>query len=965
MFRPVSSRVDFTQIERRLLSFWYKSGIVRKYLQKNQKATKKFSFIDGPITANNPMGVHHAWGRTYKDLWQRFFNMRGYRQRFQNGFDEQGLWVEVEVEKELGLKTKRDIENLVPGKVFDSIAKFVNLCKARVKKLSEIQTQQSKRLGYFMDWDGSYHTSSDRNNYAIWHYLKNIHEKGWLYKGRDSVPWCPRCGTAISQHEILTEEYQELTHKAVFVKYPVIGQNFSLLIWTTTPWTLPGNVSVAINPEFDYEAFELEGEKVLFASNAKERVARTLGEKKVSLKRVGGVFRGKELVKFKYSGPFDDLARLHEAKKSKPSNFHNVIASEELVTENEGTGLVHIAPGAGEEDFKLSQEENLPVVELIDEGAVYLDELGEFSGKNAKNYPEIIIDYLKKKNYLLAEEDYKHRYPVCWRCKTELVWRVVDEWYIAMDKKDPEKGKTYRNLMKDVIKQINWIPKWGYNRELDWLNNMHDWLISKKRYWGLALPIWECDKCSNFEVIGSKEELEKKAIEGWKDFNGNSPHRPWLDQVKIKCSKCGEAASRIADVGSPWLDAGIVPYSTLKYFEDKSYWKEWFPADFIVEAFPGQFKNWFYSLIAMSAGLENKAPFKNLLGHGMVKDEKGEEMHKSKGNAIEFNESAEKIGVDVMRWLYLRTNPEHNVNFGYHVADEIRRYFHLRLWNVYTFFVNYAQIDNWKPKSVKFNPNNILDRWILSRLARSVGIIQKALEKYDAVLAVNEAESFVVDDLSNWYVRQIRSRVGPTVKNGESKDDAYQNLWIILTTYARVLAPMIPFMSEEIYTNLAKVESVHLTNWPEINNSDIDSNLEKQMKKAREIVEAAHAIRKKRKIKVRQPLNLLSYKVGRKLNSETEKVIASELNVKRVKFNSSQKEKVRLDIRITDQLKKEGEARDLVRRIQEKRKELGVAFNSRVIVYAPNWPKEFEKFIKSETLAVKIQKGDILKVEGS
>lgn len=971
MFKPVLPNVDFSQSERRILENWKKSKIVEKYLKKNQDSKKKFSFIDGPITANNPMGVHHAWGRTYKDLWQRFFNMRGFAQRFQSGFDEQGLWVEVEVERELELKTKKDIENLVKGKTFESIAKFVNLCKERVKKFSSVQTEQSKRLGYFMDWDNSYHTSSDENNYAIWHYLKIINEKGWLYKGRDSVPWCPRCGTAISQHEILTEEYKELIHKAVFVKYPVIGQDFSLLVWTTTPWTLPGNVSVAINPKFNYEVWELEGDKVLFAEESWKRVHSIVRKQFSSLEKFKGSktkrhFKGSEMLKFRYEGPFDHLKKVADEKKLNPNNFHTLIASEELVTEEGGTGLVHIAPGAGEEDFKLSQEENLPVVELINEEAVYLGKLGEFSGRNAKKHPEIIIDHLKSNNFLFAEENYKHRYPTCWRCKTELVWRVVDEWYIAMDKKDKKSGRTYREMMKSVIKQINWIPNWGYDRELDWLNNMHDWLISKKRYWGLALPIWECEKCGNFDVIGSKEELEKKGIEGWDKFDGNSPHRPWLDQVKIKCSNCGEVSSRVADVGSPWLDAGVVPFSTLKYFQDKDFWKAWFPADFIVEAFPGQFKNWFYSLIAMSVGLENIAPFKNLLGHGMVRDEKGEEMHKSKGNAVEFNEAAEKIGVDVMRWLYLRTDPEHNVTFGYHVADGTRRFFHLRLWNVYSFFATYANIDKWTPSDKKFQPTFVLDRWIFSRMHGSIKNVTEALKRYDASDAVGDAEVFIVNDLSNWYVRRIRDRVSPAATDKKSKKDAYQTLWSVLSTYTKVLAPMIPFMTEDIYKNLTDKESIHLEDWPEADEKFMDNSLEEQMVQVRELAEIGHSLRKEHKIKVRQPLNSFTYgEKYKKLPAELEGILKAELNVKKVDFNDERP--FSFDWILTTELKTEGKVRDLIREIQQKRKEAKVAFNERVNVKIPNsdWPKEekIHNLIKQETWASKLIKADELSIE--
>lgn len=955
MFKEVNTKQDFPQLEAERLNSWFKKGgVVDKYLKKNDSQKEKFSFIDGPITANNPMGVHHAWGRTYKDLWQRFFNMLGYKQRFQNGFDEQGLWVEVEVEKELGLNTKKDIENLVVGDPFASIAKFVNLCKERVKKYAGIQTEQSKRLGYFMDWENSYHTSSDQNNYSIWHYLKTVYEKGWLYKGRDSVPWCPRCGTAISQHEILTEEYKEVFHKSVYFKLQIHGKrNEFLLVWTTTPWTVPGNVSVAVNPKGTYQLVSHEGEKFWVM---KERVREVFGEKA----KVLSVAKGDSLVGLRYSAPFDHLERINQAMDGKS---HKIIEASDLVTSDEGTGLVHIAPGAGEEDFKLAKELSLPIIELIDEGADYLGELGEFSGKNAKKHPELIIEFLEnheKGKFLFKVENYKHRYPTCWRCKTELVWRVVDEWYIAMDKADPVDGKTYREKMKAVIKHVNWKPDWGYDRELDWLNNMHDWLISKKRYWGLALPIWECSHCSNFDVIGAKTELQAKAVSGWEKFDGNSPHRPWIDEVKIKCSKCGKTSERIRDVGNPWLDAGIVPFATLKYFEDKAYWQDWFPADFITESFPGQFKNWFYSLIAMATALENKAPFKTLLGHGSVRDEKGEEMHKSKGNAIWFDEAAEKIGVDVMRWLYLRPNPENNVSFGYHIADEVRRYFHLRLWNVYAFFTNYARLDKWVPSDKLFEPKQIEDRWILSRLSETIVMVENYLKEFNAHSAVELLEKFVVDDLSNWYVRRIRDRVGLGIGE-KSKTDAYQTLWFTLVQISKVLAPFTPFISEEIFTNLTTEESVHLSSWPKAQYL-IDEELHGQMKAAIDLSSQTHAIRKEMNIKVRQPLAKVIYS-GTKLPGEIERLIAAEINVKEVVFSDKQKETVKLDTNISEELKKEGEARDLIRSIQEARKEAGCRLDELVVVTLESWPSEFAEYIKKETLASALVKGDRLAIQ--
>lgn len=961
MFKEVSSSVDFPRLENEILSNWKKINLNEQYLKKNKDSKKNFSFVDGPITANNPMGVHHAWGRTYKDLWQKFFNMKGFRQRFQNGFDEQGLWVEVEVEKELNLHTKKDIENLVAGNVFESIAKFVNLCKERVKKFSTTQTEQSKRLGYFMDWDNSYHTSSEQNNYAIWHYLKTVHEKGWLYKGRDSVPWCPRCGTAISQHEILTEEYKEIVHKAVFFKLPLKDrENEFLLVWTTTPWTIPGNVMVAVNPEETYVSFHGKGDEKLWVMEKRLAVFNKAPlDKKI----------GKELIGWKYTGPFDNIERVQQAMRE--GEFHEIISAPDLVTAEEGTGLVHIAPGAGEEDFKLHKELGFPVIELIGEDATYINGLGEFSGQNAKKHPELIIEYLEKYEsgkFLLKAENYKHRYPTCWRCKTELVWRVVDEWYIAVDKNDPKTKKSYREMMKEVIKDVNWLPSWGYERELDWLNNLHDWLISKKRYWGLALPIWECTKCGNFDVIGSEKELKQKTVVGWQQFQGNSPHRPWVDQIKLKCSKCGEQTNRIPDVGNPWLDAGIVPFSTLNYFEDRSYWKDWFPADFITESFPGQFKNWFYSLIAMSTALENRAPFKTLLGHGSVRDEKGEEMHKSKGNAIWFDEAAEKMGVDAMRWIYATSNPETNVSFGYGIADEVRRRFLLILWNVYSFFVTYANIDKWEPAKAR-ESEHILDKWLVSELNSLVDLVNNSLEKYDAQSGSRAIEDFVINKLSTWYVRRIRDRVGPTVDPGADKDFAYQTLYDCLITVSKLLAPFLPFITEEIYLNLKGEVSVHLQDFPEMDKGKIDVDLSAAMQTVREVAEVGHGQRKEKSLKVRQPLAraevfLPKEKSSLIKKSHLQKLLADELNIKEIDFVIGDKNEiiVELDIVLSEELKQEGQVRELVRSIQAARKEALCRLDEVVVTKLPHWPKDYTEQIKKETLSSDLQVGEKIEI---
>lgn len=962
MFKPISSNVNFPDLERELLKKWYDRGIVKKYLEKNNSSERKFSFLDGPITANNPMGVHHAWGRTYKDFWQRFWNMKGRKQRFQNGFDEQGLWVEVEVEKELGLRNKKEIENLVPNDKFRSLEKFINLCKERVKKFSQVQTEQSKRLGYFMDWKNSYHTSSDENNYAIWNFIKVVNEKGWLYKGHDSVPWCPRCGTAISQHEILTEDYKEIDHESVYFKLPIKGRKDEfLLVWTTTPWTIPANVAVAVDPKATYYGFN-SGNEILWIMDKRfdDLTLNNILPKQAAKGERSKTVLGKELVGLEYDAPFDHLPRVSEALGEYK---HRVVASDDLIlpiSSEEGTGLVHIATGAGSEDFQLGKKLDLPVIELIDEEAAYLNRMEDFSKKNAKKHPELIIDFLKGKDngkFLLTTKRIRHRYPNCWRCKTELVWRVVDEWYIAMDRDDGSK-KTYREQMIEVTKKINWMPGWGLDRELDWLRNMHDWLISKKRFWGLALPIWECKKCGNFEVIGSFEELKEKTIEGWKEFEGNSPHRPWIDQIKIKCSKCKESISRIPDVGNPWLDAGIVPFSTMP--------KGWFPADFVTESFPGQFKNWFYSLIAMSAALTNNAPFKNILGFASLLDEKGEAMHKSKGNSIEFNEAADKAGVDVMRWLYLRTNPEHNVNFGYNVLDELRRMFILKLWNVYSFFVTYANLYNFKPrentKDLSFS--NVLDKWILSRMSGNIKNLTKAIEKYDSTQAMGNAEIFITD-LSNWYVRRVRDRISKN-EDQKDRDQALQTLWIVLTEYSKALAPFTPFISDEIFTNLTNLKSVHLQDWPNINTDWIDKKLEDQMKEGIEVASVIQMRRKLNNIPVAIPLKKISYTGLHELNNQIVTIVQEETNVDRLAYigsadnfssfgQSKALEKEYTDL--SNRNEKAGRARKIIRKIQQERKNLGVSLNAKVDVILEEWPKEFEEEIKKKALVGSIKKG--------
>jgi len=883
-FQPVPAKVDFPAAERELLSWWEQEGMIARYLRRNAGAPARWSFLDGPITANNPMGVHHAWGRTYKDLFQRYHTMLGRRQRYQNGFDGQGLWVEVEVERELGFKTKRDIETY-------GIAAFVERCKERVERFAAVQTAQSLRLGYWMDWDHSYRTWSDENNYTIWHFLRRCWERGLIYKGHDVMPWCPRCATGISEHEIVTEGYREITHPGLFVRFPLLDHpGRSLLVWTTTPWTLTSNVAVAVHPDLPYvrvrqgkEEYYVERGALGILSGPYEEVEET---------------PGRVLVALRYRGPFDELP----AQRGTP---HRVIPWGE-VTSAEGTGLVHIAPGAGAEDFALSKDHDLAVIAPLDEYGVFVGGFDWLTGRSVGDVAKPIADDLQRKGLLYKTEPYPHRYPVCWRCQTELVFRLVDEWFIAM-------GPIREDIMA-VTRRIRWIPEFGMDRELDWLRNMHDWLISKKRYWGLALPIYECVECGHFEVIGSKTELRERAVEGWEAFDGKSPHRPWIDAVKLRCIHCGATTSRIADVGNPWLDAGIVPFATyldpatgeVSYLADQRYWKEWYPADFITEAFPGQYRNWFYSMLVMSTVLENHEPFRVCLGHASVRGEDGREMHKSWGNAIDFDEGADRIGADVMRWLYATQSPALNVNFGYGPADEVRRRFLIPLWNVYSFFVTYANLEAGDAGAMVRGapPLGLLDRWILSRLARTVATARERLDDFDPAGAARPFEPFV-DDLSNWYVRRSRRRFWKSEDDAD-KRAAYATLHEVLTTLARALAPFLPFLAETIYQNLVRSvdanapASVHLTDYPAADPGRIDAKLEELVEAARRLVSLGRAARNKVKIRTRQPLaEVMAVTRSRTLPGQDEMLehVREELNVKRVRFVSDAGPYVRYEVK--------------------------------------------------------------------
>jgi len=926
-FKPVDNKVDFIQLEHEMLDKWDREDTFNQLREKNSKG-KPWSFLDGPITANNPMGVHHAWGRTLKDIFQRFHAMKGRELRYQNGFDCQGLWVEIEVEKELGFKTKRDVQEY-------GLENFVNRCKERVEKFSAIQSEQSKRLGYWMDWDNSYFTMSDENNYTIWAFLKKLFNDGKIYRGTDVVPWSGRSGTSYSQMEII-EGRKLVAHTSLFVRFPLKErENEYILIWTTTPWTLTSNVAAAVNVNLDYVKLKASDGAVYYFAKENldfQRLEKQFKEKKQwidgvpKLKTITQIFKerggyeiigtikGADMIGWKYDGPFDELEAqskvggypfVNEDLQDKGLNgiaCHRIIdggkdsIGSDVVVAGEGTGIVHTAPGCGAIDKKIAEKAGLVAIAPLDEESCYIDGFGKLSGKCATKIEttQEIIEDLKEKGFLLYQEQYPHVYPHCWRSGDELVFRIVDEWYINMD---------WRNKIKNLVKDIEWIPKWGHDREMEWLENMGDWMISKKRFWGLALPIWKFED-GTFFVVGSKDELKELAVEGWEEFEGKSPHRPWVDKVKIKHPESGLIGTRIPDVGNPWLDAGIVPYSTIHYNSDKEYWKKWFPADFVVECLPGQFRNWFYSLLALSTVMEEKAPFKTLLGHALVKDETGRDMHKSWGNAIWFDDAAEKMGVDVMRWMYASQNPEHNLLFGFAVADEVRKQL-ITLWNTYSFFVTYANLDRFDP-SIPIDLKTLTksDHWIISKTNKFINTAEKYFNSFQVFHLMSEA-SQLLDNLSNWYIRRNRRRFWKS-ENDSDKMAAYSTLYQVLLNFIKVMAPVIPFVSDKIYNNLiygkskSDVDSVHLCDFPSIGESDIDENIIAEIDAVIQIVSLSRSARNKANIKIRQPLAELAVYADteiQKVAKNNQNEILEELNIKTLKFAANESDLVQYNVK--------------------------------------------------------------------
>jgi isoleucyl-tRNA synthetase len=741
-----------------------------------------------------------------------------------------------------------------------------------VAHYSEVMTEQSKRLGQWMDWDNDYYTFSDTNIEYIWRFLKTVHERGWLYKGHRSTQWCPRCGTSLSQHEQAGEDkYIELEHPSLYVRFPLKGRDGeALVVWTTTPWTLPANVAAAVNPHADYGLLE-NGQWVAVALFPDETFVR-------------GALGG-ELVGLEYEGPFDHLP-------AQAGVTHTVIPWED-VSLTEGTGIVHIAPGAGAEDFELARIHDLPVLAPIDEAGRMVAGYGELEGLSTNEVEQPVIESLRDRGLLTRAERITHRYPICWRCGTPLVFRVVDDWFISCDE--------IRQPLLDANATVEWTPPQYSKRMDDWLRNMGDWNISRKRYFGLPLPLYPC-ACGHLNVVGSKAELDERAVSGLEQLQ--ELHRPWIDEVRIRCEQCAAEVERIPEVGDAWLDAGIVPFSTLGWenpewkphgyatgasaglsgadLPDHAYWEQWFPADWVSES-REQIRLWFYSQSFMAVTLVGRSPYRQVLTYERVRDETGREMHKSSGNAIEANEAFERMGADIVRWLFSGQTPSQNINFGYGPADHVKRRL-LLLWNSAKFLVDYANIEGWQPSwdDLESGPDGEpqpLDRWLV---ARTHALCREVTSAYESWLTPNVVRAFedFVDDVSKWYIRRSRRRFW------DGDEMALRTLWFALVQGLRVVSPVMPFLAEHLWRKLTAPcegapDSVFLAGWPKV--AEPDSALLEEVGELRRVVALGHQARESAGVKLRQPLRTLVVD-GAALARVHAAEIGEELRVKEVTF---------------------------------------------------------------------------------
>ncbi|MCI1944927.1 isoleucine--tRNA ligase [Clostridium luticellarii] len=865
MYKKIDNNKSFVQREKDVLKLWKEKKIEEKSFKENEDG-EYFTFYDGPPTANGMPHIGHVLTRVIKDLIPRYKAMKGYRVLRKAGWDTHGLPVELEVEKNLGISGKPQIEDY-------GVENFIKKCKDSVFTYVSQWRKMSDRIGFWVDMDNPYVTYHNDYIESEWWALKKIWEKGLLYKGHKVVPYCPRCGTALSSHEV-SQGYKDVKETSIYVKFKLKGKDKYMLAWTTTPWTLPNNMALAVNENYDYVEVLNRGEHLILA----EALVEKLEDEYEVLRK----FKGKELVGLDYEPMFNFVSFQGKA--------HYVVHAD-YVTLTEGTGIVHTAPAFGEDDSNTCKKYNIPMTNSVDTQGKFKEEVTPWKGIFVKNAEPKIIEYLKENGILYKTEKFTHSYPFCWRCDTPLLYYPRDTWFIRMSS---VRDKLVRNT-----NDTNWYPdNIRTGRFGKFVEGVIDWGLSRERYWGTPLPIWEC-QCGHKECIGSIEELKEKGI--------NVPdnielHKPYIDRIKLKCPKCGGEMKRSSDVIDCWFDSGSMPFAQHHYpFENKELFEQNFPAQFISEAVD-QTRGWFYTLMAISTVLFDRSPFENCVVLGHVLDKHGLKMSKHKGNVLSPEVALENEGADATRWyFYTESAPWLPSRFYEEAVQDSQRKFLGTLWNVYSFYVLYADLDNFNPLDYKdFTSKNVMDKWIVSKLNSLIKETEEHLDNYRITQAAENIGNFV-DELSNWYVRRNRTRFWSEALT-EDKISAYVTLYRVLRTLILVAAPFVPFMTEEIYQNLVvnldkdAPESIHLCKWPQYDTSAIDNSLERDMEEAYKIVRLGRSARNTANIKNRQPLSEMLMSV-KELPKYYEDIIKSELNIKKIVFNADLSKYVEFNIK--------------------------------------------------------------------
>lgn len=875
MYRKVDTNLNFVEREKEIQKFWEENDIFRKSME-NRKEGKTYTFYDGPPTANGKPHIGHVLTRVIKDMIPRYRTMKGYMVPRKAGWDTHGLPVELEVEKLLGLDGKEQIEEY-------GLDPFISKCKESVWKYKGMWEDFSGTVGFWADMDDPYVTYHDDFIESEWWALKQIWDKGLLYKGFKIVPYCPRCGTPLSSHEV-AQGYKSVKERSAVVRFKVIGEDAYFLAWTTTPWTLPSNVALCVNPEETYVKVKAaDGYTYYMAEALLDKVLGNLGNEEVKAYEILETYTGKDL-EYKEYEPLFACTGEAAAKQHKKGHY---VTCDSYVTMTDGTGIVHTAPAFGEDDARVGRQYDLPFVQFVD-GKGEMTEETAYAGKFVKDADKDILADLDKEGKLFDAPRFEHDYPFCWRCDTPLIYYARESWFIKMTA-----------VKEDLIRNnntINWIPESiGKGRFGDWLENIQDWGISRNRYWGTPLNVWECEGCGHMEAVGSRQELE--------DLSQNPAaktvelHRPYVDDIIGNCPKCGKIMKRVPEVIDCWFDSGAMPFAQHHYpFENKELFEQQFPAQFISEAVD-QTRGWFYSLLAESTLLFNKAPYENVIVLGHVQDENGQKMSKSKGNAVDPFEALETYGADAIRWyFYINSAPWLPNRFHGKAVTEGQRKFMGTLWNTYAFFVLYANIDGFDVTQYRldYDKLSVMDKWLLSKMNTLITVVDNHLNNYRIPEAARALQEFV-DDMSNWYVRRGRERFWAKGME-QDKINAYMTLYTALVTVAKLAAPMIPFMTEEIYQNLvrsvdqAAPESIHLCDYPKADEACVDKQLEEDMDKLLKIVVLGRACRNTANIKNRQPIGNMFVKADFTLGDFFVDIIADELNVKKVIFTDDVRE---------------------------------------------------------------------------